>query len=618
MESMNNKNIVTIMKKMKFLLRLFSLVMLMFPAIVQGQDHRHPEKVSLQLQWKHQFEFAGFYAAKEKGFYADAGLEIAIREYEKGKDIIGSVLSQKATFGLLYSTVIRARMEGKPILLLANYFKRSPLALVVKSDIYFPGDLKGKTVMGEKHELDSANFAMMFRQFNMTSDDFTVVPHTFTIDKFVNNEVDAMTVFLTNEVYHLRRKKVPFNIIDPNNYGVPLYDVSVFTSESYAQEHPSAVRSFIEASNKGWEYALANKEELVDLILAKYNTQNKSRDHLLFEADQVQRMVQPEIYPIGSIDPVRIKKISELFVTEGIAQKIVDPESFIFDLQTRETITLTPDEETFIKNHPVVRVIRSFHQPPFTVHEGKFTTGYLYDLLSEVMRIAGFKVHFVQGGETYDAMVKAVQQDKADLLPNMNSTRQLPDSIVRTIPVVTTPNALVAKISAPLIKKTEDLFGKKVAVVKGYAQDQLLSRFPQIQKVHVASNDEGFKAVRMGTSEYFLNNMANSTYILEKTFATDLRINSELSYADFPPLSLTFAINQKHPELSSIINKALSAVPFETRSRLRRKWLGKEQLPTEPGKNDLRLTTTEKAWLEAHPVIKMANSTDWPPFGFEA
>ncbi len=616
MKTLNNNRIATKMKKIKFRLQCFSLVLLMFPAIVLGQDHSHPEKVSLQLQWKHQFEFAGFYAAKEKGFYADAGLEVEIREYEKGKDIIGSVLAEEATFGLIYSTLIRARMEGKPVLLLANYFKRSPLVLAVKPDIYFPGDLKGKTVMGEKHELDSANFAMMFRQFNMSSDDFTLVPHTFDIDRFVNNEVDAMTVYLTNEVYHLRRNKVPFNIIDPSNYGAPFYDVSMFTSESFAQKNPSAVRSFIEASNRGWAYALANKAELVDLILARYNSQNKSKQYLMFEADQTQRMVQPDIYPIGSIDPVRIKKISALFASEGLANTIVDPESFIFGSRTQETITLTPDEESFIKSHPVVRVVRSFHQPPFTVHEGSSTTGYLYDLLSEVIRIAGFKVQYVQAGENFDAMVEAVQQGKADLLPNMIKVRQLPDSIALTIPVVTTPNVLVAKISAPPIRETSDLFGKKVAVVKGYAQDQHLNRFPQIQQVHVASNDEGFKAVRMGKAQYFLNNMANSTYILEKTFATDLRISGELSYADLPPLSLSFAVNQKHPELPIIIGKALSAVPFETRSRLRKKWLDKEPLPAQAGRYDLGLTAAEKAWLQKHPVIKLANDTDRPPFCF--
>lgn len=589
---------------------------LLLPVIGLAQDPIR-EKVSLQLQWKHQFEFAGFYAAQEEGFYADAGLDVEIREYEIGKDIIGSVLSQEATFGTLYSTVIKARMEAKPVILLANYFKRSPLALVTKPDIYFPGDLRGKKVMGVEHELNSANFAPMFQQFNMGIDDFTIVPHTFSIDKFVSGEVDAMTVFLTNEVYHLRRKKVPFNIIDPNNYGVPLYDVTLFTSERFADKKPSVARAFIEASNKGWEYALANKEEIVDLILSKYNSQHKTKAHLLYEADKTQRMVLPEIYPIGSIDPVRIKKIEELFITEGVGETIVEPASFIFGSGKPQSISLTPEEKIFVREHPVIRVIKSFHQPPFTIHQENTVTGYLYDLLSQVMDIAGFSPQYVEGLQTYDAMVDAVRNGRADILPNMNSYRHLPDTISRTVPVVTTPNALVAKISTPKINETSELFGKKVAVVKGYAQDQILTKFPQIQKIHVVSNDEGFQAVRMGRADYFLNNLANSLYVIQMTFATDLRIAGELSYEAFPPLSLSFAVSQKTPELPAIIAKALAAVPLEARLDLRKKWLGEEmedgRRTKDSRKTGIRLTAEERSYLDEKGPLAMCSPPGWPP-----
>lgn len=599
------------MQRTTFAILLIFFTALQLPAIAFGQNRENPEEVSLQLQWKHQFEFAGFYAAKEKSYYAEAGLAVEIREYEQGKEIIGAVLSGDATFGLLYSTVIRARMEGKPVILLANYFKRSPLAIAVGPDIYFPGDLKGKKVMGEKHELESANFAQMFRQFGMTTDDFSVVPHTFSIDKFIHHEVDAMTVFLTNEVYHLRKEKVPFNIIDPNNYGVPFYDVNVFTSESFVNEKPETVKAFIEASNKGWEYALANPEAIVDLIIAKYNTQNKTKEHLLYEADKTQRMVQPDIYPIGSIDPVRIRKIEELFVSEGVAQNIVAPEDFIFGLRKQERIDLTPAEQDFIQKHPTLKVVKSFHQPPFTIHEGNSVTGYLHDLLFEALNIAGLKARYVSGGKTYDAMVEAIQKGEADLLPNMNSTRKLSDHVARTRPVVTTPNAVVGKITSTEIKTVSDLFGTKVAVVKGYAQDQHLNRFPQIQKVHVLNNDEGFEAVRMGRADYFLNNLANSSYIIQKSFATDLRVSGELPYDDFPPLSLAFAVSRKYAELETIIRKSLMAIPMETRIRLRKRWLGADG---EQGRRSgLLLSEEERNWLAGKGPLRMCSAPGWPP-----
>ena len=64
------------------------------------------EKVALQLIWKNQFQFAGYYVAKELGFYADAGLDVTINEYEFGTDVTEDVISQSAHFGVGRSSLI--------------------------------------------------------------------------------------------------------------------------------------------------------------------------------------------------------------------------------------------------------------------------------------------------------------------------------------------------------------------------------------------------------------------------------------------------------------------------------------------------------------------------------
>jgi len=549
------------------------LLILVFPAASSAAG----TKVSLQLQWKHQFEFAGFYAAKELGYYRDAGLDVEIREYKRGIDIPDEVLSGKATFGTLYSTIILKRMQGARVVLLANYFKRSPLALVTKPDIYSPSQLRGKKVMGVKHELESANFAQVFNQFEMTAQDIDIVPHVFNTKPFERGEVDATTVFMTNEVYWLRKRNVPFNIIDPNNFGVPFYDVNVFTSEDYANNNPEVAEAFIKASNKGWEYALNHQEEIVDLILEKYNTQGKTRGHLLFEAAESERLIMPTVYPIGSVDVKRIQLMEALFHLVNMAD-LVDPSLFVFGEWGKPSIPLTETEQLFVEKAPPVKVIQSFHQPPFIVTTDNKHTGYLYDLLREVLRIAGLKMEYVPGGKTFDSMIETVRQGKADILPNMSTSGKLTGPISRTQPIATAPYALVGKITSDPINTLADLHGKRVAVVKGYAQDRLLDNFPKIHKIHVANNEEAFNAVRMGYADYFLNNLANSNYILQNTYATDLRISGELPYTEFPPLSLAFAISQRESELYPIFKKALDAVPLETILRLRRKWFGEEGL----------------------------------------
>ncbi len=279
-----------------------------------------------------------------------------------------------------------------------------------------------------------------------------------------------------------------------------------------------------------------------------------------------------------------------------------------------DTVNFSEKERLWIEAHATVNVVHFFHEPPFTLDVAGSHTGYFYDLLFEVLRLAGLRAKFVRDFSSYDSMVDALQNGAVDILTSMENTRRLPDNIVRTVPVVRTPYAVVAKISGSEIKQTSEMFGRKVAVVKGYAQDQHLDRFPQIEKVHVQNNEEGFEAVRMGRAEYFLNNLANSGYVLNKTFATDLRIAGTLSYVDFPPLTLSFGIHGKDSPLPGIINKALAAVPIHTLSELRGKWLPEEFTAMDPDR--ISLTPEEEAFIEAHPVIRVHNEQNWAPFNF--
>jgi len=104
------------------------------------------DKISLQLQWKHQFEFAGFYAAYEQGYYKQAGLDVEFIEYNEDINIVDAVLSDKAQYGLSYSSIIADYLKGKPLVFIANFFKQSPLAIVASADIKTPKDLIDKVV----------------------------------------------------------------------------------------------------------------------------------------------------------------------------------------------------------------------------------------------------------------------------------------------------------------------------------------------------------------------------------------------------------------------------------------------------------------------------------------
>src|SRR4029077_1139237 len=84
------------------------------------------DQVSMQLKWKHQFQFAGYYQALEQGFYRDAGLDVTIREGGPGIDVAETVASGKSDFGVCSASVLREWSMGRRLVVLAAIFQRSP------------------------------------------------------------------------------------------------------------------------------------------------------------------------------------------------------------------------------------------------------------------------------------------------------------------------------------------------------------------------------------------------------------------------------------------------------------------------------------------------------------
>src|ERR1700680_1089872 len=104
---------------------------------------------SLQLKWKHHFQFAGYYAALEQGFYRDAGLDVTIREGGPDIDVAETVANGKADFGVCSASVLREWTKGRRLVVLAAIFQRSAAVILVarRADINSVSDLRGRTLM---------------------------------------------------------------------------------------------------------------------------------------------------------------------------------------------------------------------------------------------------------------------------------------------------------------------------------------------------------------------------------------------------------------------------------------------------------------------------------------
>ncbi|MCG7939113.1 MAG: EAL domain-containing protein [Candidatus Thiodiazotropha lotti] len=272
------------------------------------------QSVVLQLKWKHQFQFAGYYAAKAKGYYRELGLEVEIREHQ-GRAPVEVMLDGEADYAVSGADALIKRANGYPVVALAAIYQHSPYALLVRGDsgIHQVSDLAGRRVMIGSGRQDAALHAMLKRG-GLTSDDYVRLPSSFDANSLVAGETDAFNAYMTDQGFLLGEAGVAPRYIIPKDYGIDFYGDVLITTEQQISENPEQVENFRNATLKGWAYALANRDEIVDLILQKYNTQGMSRAHLVYEANLSKELIQPLLVEVGYMHPERWRQIHEIFI----------------------------------------------------------------------------------------------------------------------------------------------------------------------------------------------------------------------------------------------------------------------------------------------------------------
>lgn len=274
------------------------------------------QKVSLQLDWKYQFQYAGFIMAKEKGFYHDEGLEVELREYHNGINIVSNVLEQKATYGVYNSSIIIDRKSLRKIILMGTYLQRSPLIFVAQKGIKTPNDMMGKTIMATEDELKSSSLALLLNHFNISSKNAHFVKHTFNSQLFIEKKVDVMSAFRSNQLYKLDKLGIEYEIIDPEQYGFVMSATNLFTSPNEATKHPNRTQRFINATNRGWKYALDHPDETISILTSVYPCQ-KSHAALDYEAKAVKQLMLLDFYPIGAVNAELTQRAFKQLIQSG-------------------------------------------------------------------------------------------------------------------------------------------------------------------------------------------------------------------------------------------------------------------------------------------------------------
>ncbi len=541
-------------------------MLLIATLFAQRGERNTLEKVTLQLHWKYQFEFAGFIAAKEKGFYEDVGLDVTLKEYEMGLDIEADVLSGKANFGIYNSLSLLEYLRGKPLVLVSSYFKRAALVLVTAPDIKSPRDLVGKKIMASTKEDFELNFQPYFDGYGMSVEDVELVPHSYRVDEFAQGKVAAMTAFVSNELMKLDEKGVKYNVLDPSNDNLYVLQLELITSQNEAKQHPQRVEKFREASIKGWQYALAHKSEIVEIIYEKYS-KRFTQDEIMEEAMGVERLILPYTYDIGSIDRNFLSKQISLFKNYYKVGEDKTLDDYIFSYSTKKDIHFTKKELNYIKQHPNISVCLQYDQFPIDgFKNGKFS-GIAGDIYKKISEITSLK--FQPLPSTSSAQLKQnLLEQKCQMLSLYGTKTNIYKTIKPTDQFLNTNFTFITTLDKSFIDDIATLKGKTLITQFQVYKDYMLHYYPELQieieedknvMVHKLLNKRAYALVTLDEeADYLINKYGYGKLKVNGFFPREYKYEGSIGVQKSEPILFTIiqkALHQIDPkEIESIIN----------------------------------------------------------------
>jgi NitT/TauT family transport system substrate-binding protein len=282
------------------------------------QSSQKLTKLTFQLKWVTQAQFAGYYAAQAKGYYKKAGLDVNIRV--GGPDIIPEqvVAGGQAQLGLDWlPSLMSARDQGTKLVNIAQVFTRSGMTEITwkSSGINTVAKMRGKKVGnwlgGNEFELFAAlSRAGMDPTHNKN---VTIVKQPFDMNLFLKKQIDAASAMTYNELAQVLESKNPktgelyklssLNVIKMDKIGTGMLEDGIFGTESWLKDkkNQATAKKFLAASFKGWIYCRAHLKDCVNIVLSHGPTLLKG--HQTWQMNEINALIWPAPLGIGLMNP---------------------------------------------------------------------------------------------------------------------------------------------------------------------------------------------------------------------------------------------------------------------------------------------------------------------------
>ncbi|MFC3801183.1 ABC transporter substrate-binding protein [Cohnella sp. GCM10012308] len=283
------------------------------------------KKVVVRLKWINQAQFAGFYIAKEKGYYRDAGLDVDIRPGGSDFPSVQMVSSGSEDFGVTGADqILMSREKGAPVVALSVIYRSSPFVLFTlkSSGITSMKDLEGQKVgvkLGGNEEL---TYRAMVNKAGIKAKSISEMPVKYDLSPLLTGQVKAWPGYVINEVIAAQEQGQDVNVIYPSDYGINFYADTLFTTEKMINKDPETVKGFVQATMKGWDYAINHPDEAAQVTVQYGDQLNLEHETKMMNASIP--LLEADKGPLGLMEESEWSTLQDSLIDIGFLKKKQD------------------------------------------------------------------------------------------------------------------------------------------------------------------------------------------------------------------------------------------------------------------------------------------------------
>jgi diguanylate cyclase (GGDEF)-like protein len=288
------------------------------------------DDISIHLKWYNKFQFAGYYAAQQQGYFTDEGHNVRLIEGGPDTNHLHQLINGSSQYAVLGSEALGSLALGSPVIIVASIFQHAPEVLMTlkSSKVESIKALKGKRLMLANNNISGQIDAMLLKNL-LTPEDYQLLAYDGDVKKLANKSVFAMYGYISNEPYLLQQLGYPVDLFRPQDYGINFYGDHFTTTQDELDNYPERVAAMRRAVIRGWNYALEHSDSIIEytMTLPSKNPRPYNLSHQRYEARITADLIDTNSVPLGTSSPVRWAAMFDTYNHTTSGQAVFNPDS---------------------------------------------------------------------------------------------------------------------------------------------------------------------------------------------------------------------------------------------------------------------------------------------------